>query len=324
MLGGEVTASGRPSNGSIAAYNAYLQGKQYTVSGNIESIAKAFEFFDEAIRLDPRYAEAYAFKALAWAQIGSFRGTKGTDAFLQARVAAKAALAIKPEQAHSAMANIYTNADWNLAAADAEFKDFDQNTPANPNMVANLRAFQGRADEALRLQKQAIARDPAFYLFRRNLASRLIAVGRLEQAEVELRKAVELQPQATGLHLELVVLAALRGQPEAAWREAQLESSGVFHDLAIALAQAVRGDRTEADAALTSLVEAHGEEVPFRVATIYGYRKEPDNVFEWLERAYALHDPRLITLLADPLLRPYRSDARFAALCKKMRLPAPQ
>ena len=54
---------------------------------------------------------------------------------------------------------------------------------------------------------------------------------------------------------------------------------------------------------------------------MYAYRKEPDKVFEWLDRAYALHDPGLITLLADPLLRPYRSDPRFAALCQRMGLP---
>lgn len=73
--------------------------------------------------------------------------------------------------------------------------------------------------------------------------------------------------------------------------------------------------------ALKLLIDAHGEDFPFRIAGFYGYRKEPDKVFEWLERAYALHDPRLISLLADPLLRPHQSDARFAALCKKMGLP---
>ncbi len=139
-----------------------------------------------------------------------------------------------------------------------------------------------------------------------------------------LRKAIELQPQASGVHFDFVLLALLRGQPEVAWREAQLEPSGVFHDVSIALAQAARGDRAEADAALKVLIEAHGEEAPFRIAGVYAYRKDPDKVFEWLERAYALHDPRLIRVLADPLLRSYQSDARFAALCEKMRLPVPK
>ncbi len=191
-------------------------------------------------------------------------------------------------------------------------------------MLANIRAFQGRAEEAIQLQKQAVLLDPVFTVFRRNLASRLLALNRLEEAEAELRKAVELQPQASGVHFELVVVAVLRGQPEVAWHEAQLEARGVFRDAAITLAQSARGDPAAADVALRALIDAHGEDFPFRIAGVYAYRKEPDRVFEWLERAYALHDPRLITLLADPLLRPYQSDPRFAALCKKMQLPVPK
>jgi serine/threonine-protein kinase len=326
LLGGEVTAPGRPSNGSLEAYNAFLQGQQYQRSGNVEGITKAIAFFDEAIRLDPRYAEAYALKSLGWNQIGNLRGVKGTEAFQQARIAAQSALAIKSDlpRARGAMSLIYMGADWNLAAAEAVLEGSDQKTARSPNALSNVRAYQGRADEAIQLQRQAVALDPAFAVYRRNLASRLISAGRLAEAETELRKAVELQPQFSGIHFELVVLAVLRGQPEAAWREAQLETSGVFRDAAIALAQAGRADRAEADAALKVLIDAHGEDFPFRIAGVYAYRKEPDKVFEWLYRAYELHDPRLITLLADPLLRPYQSDARFAALCQRMGLPVPK
>jgi tetratricopeptide (TPR) repeat protein len=217
-----------------------------------------------------------------------------------------------------------TLADWDLAGAEAELLRPDRNSASAPNMLANVRAAQGRYEEALRLQKEAVARDPAFGIFRRNLASRLISLGRLEEAEAELRKAVEWQPQAAGVHYDMVVLAVLRGQADVAWHEAQLESPGFFRDTAIALAQAARGDRTEADAALKALVDARGEDHPFWIARVYAYRKETDKVFEWLDRAYTLRDPRLISLLADPLLRPYHSDPRFTALRQKMGLPVPK
>ena len=326
LLGGEVTASARPSNGSLEAYNAYLQGQQYNRSGNVEGLTKAIAFLDEAVRLDPRYAEAYALKSLAWGQIGSLRGVKGKDAYLQARVAAKAALAIKPDlpRARSALASVHIAADWNLAAAEAVLEGSDERMASIANPLAAVRSFQGRADEAIRLQKQAVAYDPEHPVFRRNLASRLIPADRLIEAEAELRKAIELQPQFSSLHFDLVVLALLQGQPEVASREAQSEPNGVFRGAAIALAQAARGDRAEADAALKVLIDAHGEDFPFRIAGVYAYRKEPDKVFEWLDRAYALHDPRLIGLLADPLLRAYHSDPRFPALCQKMGLPVPR
>ncbi len=326
LLGGEVTASGRPSNGSLEAYNAYLQGQQYNRSGNVEGFAKAIAFHDEAIRLDSRYAEAYAYKALALSGLAYVRGAKGMDALQQGRIAAQTALAIKPDlaRARGAMSLIYMAADWNLTAAEAVLEGFDQKTATSPNALSNVRAAQGRGDEALQLQRQAVALDPAFAMFRRNLGSRLISADHLSEAEAELRKAVELQPQISGVHFDLVILAVLRGQAEVAWSEAQLEASGIFRDAAIALAQAARGDRAAADAALKVLIEAHGEDAPFRIAGVYAYRKEPDKVFEWLDRAYALHDPRLITLLADPLLRAYQSDPRFAALCQKMGLPVPK
>lgn len=248
------------------------------------------------------------------------------DAFAQARIAAKAALAIKPDlpRARAAMSSIYRNADWNLAAAEAVLEGSVQKTASSMNELSHARAAQGRVEEALQLQRQAVALDPALALYRRNLAARLIAAGRLNEAETESRKAVELQPQASGVHFDLVVLAVLRGQPEVAWAEARLEGNEMFRDLAIALAQAARADRAEADGALKVLIAAHGDEAPFRIAGVYAYRKEPDKVFEWLDRAYALHDPRLITLLADAFLQPYRSDPRFAALCQKIGLPVPK
>jgi TolB-like protein/Flp pilus assembly protein TadD len=323
LLDVEVKASGRPSNGSVEAYTAYLQGEQYLRLANVEGLTKAIESLDEAIRLDPRYAEAYGLKAVVWNQIGYFRGVKGTDAFMQARVAAKAGLAIKADlpRARSALAYGSINA-WDLPGAEAELGDADDN--AMRNILSIVRACQGRFEEAIQLEKQSIASDPANAIYHSILGEHLISAGRYDEAELALRKAIELQPQVAVVHFDWMVVALLRGQPEIASREAQLEPSGPLHDVAIALAQAASGDRSKADAALKALIDTHGEEVPFRIAAVYGYRKEPDKVFEWLERAYTLHDPRLIRVFADALLRPYHSDPRFAALCQRIGLPVPK
>jgi TolB-like protein/Flp pilus assembly protein TadD len=326
LLGGQVTAAGRPSNGSIEAYNAYLQGAHYTYSGNLEGLTKAIGFFEEAIRLDPGYAEAYALKALAWSQIGYLRGVKGTEGFEQARVAAKAALAITPNlaRAHSMLAYLHINADWDLPAAEAELERANDKTPNVGHVLAIVRSCQGRNEEAIQLEKQAIAGDPANSVFLFSLGSFLLDAERFDEARSALRKAIELRPEASGVHLLLVQAALFRHEADVAVRESELEPRGPLHDVAIALVLAAGGERVKADNALRALIQAHGEEVPFRVAGVYGYRKEPDKVFEWLERAYALHDPRVIRLLADPLLRPYHSDPRFAALGQRIGLPIPK
>ena len=326
LLGREIAdLSAKPSNGSLEAYNAFLRARSNR-SGTAEGLAKAIVFYDEAIRLDPLYAEAYALKSLTWAQIASFRGAKATDEWAKALAAADAAMAIKPDlpRARGARAYLHMVVDWDLAAAEALLAGSDRSSPSTLNMLANVRGFQGRTEEAIQLQKQAAALDPAFALFRRNLATRLMVAGRLEEAEAELRKAVDLQPQAAGIHYEMALEAVLRGQSETATREAELETNEGFRAVALALAQAAHGDGLDADAALEALIKEHGDELPFRIAGVYCYRKEPDKAFEWLERAHALHDPRLISLLADPLVRGCRSDPRFAALCRRIRLPTPE
>jgi TolB-like protein/Flp pilus assembly protein TadD len=323
LLGGEVVATGRPSNGSIEAYNAYLEGAYYAWSSNLEGLTKAIGFLEEAIRFDPHYAEAYGLKSLAWSQIGYLRGVKGADAFEQARGAARAALAITPNlaRAHAMLAYVHINADWDLPAAETELARANDKVPDIPHVLAIVRACQGRRDEAIQLEKQAIARDPANALLQSSLGSFLIDAERYDEAESCLRKAIELRPEASGEHFLLAQVALFRSDAEVALRDSESEPRGALHDVAIVLAQTANGDSVKAAAVLKTLIETQGDEVPFRIAGIYGYRKEPDKVFEWLDRAYALHDPRLIRLLADPLLRPYHSDPRFAALGKKIGLP---
>ena len=326
LLGDQLVASAEPSNRSLDAYNAYLQGQYFNRTGTLDGLAKSISFFDEAIRQDPRYADAYALKSLAWAQLAYFKGAKGADEWEKARAAAKAALAIKPDlaRARGALAYVYVN-EWNLTAAESELTRPGPDDPRSiPHMLALVRFCQGRREEAIPLEQKAVAADPAFSLFHRNLGVLLIAAGRFDEGERELHKAIELQPQASDQHFGLVELALLRRQPDVALREAELEPVGVLRDVAMALAHSAKSESQEAETALRSLVDRHGDDAPFRIALVYAYRREPDKVFEWLDRASAVHDPRLIRLLTTPFLDPYKKDLRFITLCQKLALPLPK
>jgi serine/threonine-protein kinase len=140
-----------------------------------------------------------------------------------------------------------------------------------------------------------------------------------------LRKALELQPGLALAHAYLSTLAVVRGQADIALREAELEPSEANRDAAIAIARFARGDRKEADATLQQLVSTHGDRRPALIAVVYAYRREPDKMFEWLNRAYELREPFLVTLPTSSLyLDPYHSDARFVALCNKIGVPVPK
>ena len=56
----------------------------------------------------------------------------------------------------------------------------------------------------------------------------------------------------------------------------------------------------------------------FQIACIYGLRKEPEKMFEWLEHALSTHDGGVSAVLYEPFLRAYRDDARFIAFAQKL------
>src|SRR5207302_1105695 len=55
-----LTTAATPSNQNVEAYNALLQGNFYNNRSTAEDTRKAIGYYEEAIRLDPRYALAYA------------------------------------------------------------------------------------------------------------------------------------------------------------------------------------------------------------------------------------------------------------------------
>src|SRR5204863_6722296 len=122
------------------------------------------------------------------------------------------------------------------------------------------------------LQRRVIDSDPLWVTWYTNLAAELIHLGQYDDAESALRKAIELQPGAQLIHLNLSLLALLRGQADVALREAQLEPEGIWRELYLALAQHARGDQPAADAALDKLIAERGADFPFQIALVYASR----------------------------------------------------
>jgi len=331
LLGAPAKSDAAPSNNNLAAYNALQQGTFYFRLSTEEGTRKATEFYGEAIRLDPRYALAYAQLSAAWRQLAAtwlVGGGEGNEGFTKARNAAQTALSLAPDlaAAHEALGWVLLTPDLDFAAAEAEFRKAEKLAPADAGpkfALSFLFAAQGRLAEAENIMRQTLALDPLGVIRYLNLARILIAGGRYDEAEAALRKAIELQPAAARLHAYLTTLDVIRGDAAAALQDAQLEPKGFWRDYALALALQIQNDRGAADASFQKLIDENAVSGPFQIATVYGLRKEPDKTFEWLERAYTEHDPGLTQLLGTPFLLNYRDDPRFAALCQKLKVQVP-
>ena len=330
LLGAPAKSDAAPSNDNLAAYNALQQGTFYFRLSTEEGTRKATEFYGEAIRLDPRYALAYAQLSAAWRQLAAtwLGGAEAKEAYTKARNAGQTALSLAPDlaAAHEALGFVLVTPDLDFAAAEAEFRKAEKLAPADAGpkfALSFLFAAQGRLAEAENIMRQTLALDPLGVTRYLNLARILIAGGRYDEAEAALRKAIELQPAAARLHAYLTTLDVLRGNAAAALQDAQLEPKGFWQDYALALAQQAQSDDATADAALQKLLNEDAVSGPFQIAAVYGLRKEPDKMFDWLERAYTEHDPGLTQLLGTPFILNYRDDPRFAAFCQKLKLQVP-
>jgi tetratricopeptide (TPR) repeat protein len=215
-----------------------------------------------------------------------------------------------------------------LDFADAE-KEFRRVLQSSPNNAAAKNALgmsllaQGRMTEAEKTCREALSLDPLLTTLWYNLGRITVATGHYKEAEEAFRKGLELQPNASRFHTYLAMLDVLQNRPARATANAQMETEGFWRDYAIALVQQAQGGRTIADATLKDFIAKDSEGVAFQIAVLYAVRKEPDQMFKWLDTAYATHDSGLVQLAVTPFFLPYRDDARFTALCQKLNVQLP-
>ena len=264
----QVATAATPSNQNVDAYNALLQGNFYAYRRTGEDTRKAIGYYEEAIRLDPHYALAYARLSMEEGNLATAYAPLPTqereEMIAKARASAKRALELDPNlaDAHSAQGVILRDFDFNFADAEAEYRRSVELAPQNASATSNLALLLselGRLGEAVPLQKRAIAIEPLRANSHANLAITLIPLGRYDEAEAALRKAIELQPQSSLNYLYLAMIQILRGNPGAAMELAKQETDPFWRTYALALAQFANGDRAEADAALKKLIDENAD-----------------------------------------------------------------
>ena len=325
---GAVVQSDRPPSGNLDAYVAYLRGLNAFSLGTEASLRAAIAAFEQAVRLDPNYAAAYAQLSRTWVGFADqfSGGAEVRAAIAKARAAADTALKLAPNssQAHQARSNLLESADMDWRGAEAEAQRALQLAPNDANakfFLGGISGSLGQVQRAVDLTRQALQADPRnanWYLW---LSVYLRALGRLDDAARAANTAIALQPSAAAYHDQLAVVEILRGDARAAMAAAQKETDPGWRRVALALAAQIGPDAKAADGALRTLIAQDTGEAPYQIAEVYALRRDADRTFKWLDRAWAARDPGLSFLLNDPIILRYREDPRFAAFCHKVGLP---
>ena len=182
LLGSQDRSAQKSAPNNVEAHNAYLQGHFHFQRRNLEDYRKAVGYFDQAIRLDPDYALAYAERSEAWTLIGDLTGQRET-AWPKARSDAEKAVAIAPDlaEAHAALGWVRFFVEWKFAEGLSELKRAKELSPANPtanDLLARVIVYLGRLDEAERQARQAVELDPLSVIAQSNLARVLFYRGK--------------------------------------------------------------------------------------------------------------------------------------------------
>ena len=170
---------------------------------------EALEYYDAAVRADPRYARAHLNRGNA---------LLAADRVDEARSAYDQAIACDPRYAaaHFNLGNLNCRLQEHEQALE-EYQtavgikpDFADAFVAMGNLLDNL----GRGSEAIESYQRALAINPGYAEIHFNLGLVAHREGRLEQATASLRKAIELRPDYAEAYraLGMVLSRAARAQ----------------------------------------------------------------------------------------------------------------
>jgi len=305
-------------------HEACLMGRHFWYKRTTETVKKGLECFEKAARLDPKYAPAYA--GIADSNIvdgGRYLGVSPKVAYARAREAAERAVELDDSlaEAHTSLAAVMTDFDWDWKGADREYR---RAIELNPNYVtahswyAEQLSRMGRHDEAVAEAWKARELDPL------SLASNMIVSWILYFAR-RYDESIE-QGRRTVAHRILGWSYEEVGSYDAAiaaHRRASVLTDGQPNfEGQLGRAYALAGRDEEARQVLNRLNEASMKVYvsSLDIAIILAALGEKERAFELLERAYAERADHLPYSKVNPRLDPLRSDLRFQRLLERMDL----
>ena len=318
-------APGKSAINNVEAYTAYLRGLFLYNKSGADNLGKAVQYMQEAVTLAPESALAWAGLSRA---LNDYAGQGSADPpplVAQAREAASKAVALddKLPEAHLAVAELKRSWDWDWPGTEAALQRVLELRPGDleaQKLQARLYVTFGRLEEAEQITRMAVAQDPLNDRLQRSLQYILYFQGRYDESVQVGERLLERDPTMPYVRIWLAVVYLEQDRAQEALEQALQEPALFARLTGLAIAHHALGDRDKAVVAQQQLLEAYGDLASYQQAEIFAQRGELDTAIEWLERAYAQHDPGMENLKPSRLFTPLYGDPRYEELLRKMNL----
>jgi eukaryotic-like serine/threonine-protein kinase len=198
--GEEKRLSEKPTE-NLAAYDAFLKGEDTTKGMSLSdpsSLRKGLGFYEQAVALDPNFAQAWARASAAYSLL-YFNGTPTPELAERARKAAEKAVALAPgsPEGYLALGDYHrvVTAQPNLALEQyAKGQRLAPRSTDLQNSMARAEQALGRWDAALEHLKQVDSRDPRSVRTVRSLTDILLRLRRYAEVRATCDRGLALSP----------------------------------------------------------------------------------------------------------------------------------
>jgi len=313
------------------AHEAYLKGRYFWNKRTGDGVRKGIEYFDQATRLDPNYAAAYAGLAESYVVLNGHRFLPPTQAFPKVRVAALKALELDEglAEAHASLGALKWEYDWDPSGAEKEFRRAIELNPSYATAhqwYAEELAIIGRGDEALAEIQRAKQLDPL------SLPISLVAgwipyvLRDYDGAIEQYQKTLDMDSNFAVAHVYLARAYAQKGNLTQSILEGQTatkQSGHPFHMAWLGYAYARAGNRSEALHILRDLESISQREyvAAHDVAAVYAGLGEQSKAIAWLNKAYDERSYTVLLLGVEAEFDPLHANPRFQDLVRRVGVP---
>ena len=310
------------------AYRLYLQGMYILDKRNLADAQKATEKFEQAVRLDPNYATAWAGKAHAHRAVANFGGSVNVhDEYQKSMEAMSRALALDENlpDAHSVLCENKMLYEYDFGGAERACKraiELDPNSSLAHQIYSRYLFGRGRFDEAIAESKTAIDLEPTSRFNQRLYGNSLYFARRYDEAVVQFKRVIEMDPTFGTTYHWLVTALDMQGNHAEAFewwmkflalQKADEETVQIFKAAYQTFGwQGILRERVKR--------VDRGDESYFYGASCYARLRNKDKAFEYLEQSYQRRESLMHLLKVEPTFDSLRDDQRFDVLVKRLRL----
>ena len=328
-----IKANNQPASSpkSAEARDLYLKGMYFWNRRTVQGFQQAIECFHQATTIDPTYAPAYAGLANSYSLLTVYSFASATLYMPQARAAALRALELDENlaEAHTALALIAQNQDWNWQTSEKEFQraiELNPNYATAHHWYAEHLMWLGRFDEALSESERARQLDPLSLIIAADYGAILLFSRQYDRAIEQCHTVLRKDPNF-GRAAGIVAYAYVeKGMFEQALADEEIlrrfYGEGPWHWSLLAYIYGRAGQLGKARRELEKLERLSRHELLNPVIMLWAHlgMGNKEEALADLEKAYSEHFNNLTALKVDPAFDPLRSDPRFQDLLRRVGL----